>query len=228
MIRINLLPLELRNAARTPVKVFVAYLAGVGAIAVLLCTYTYLWFNSIVIQERRDRKSDEVSQLTQKASEVDALHADIAEYKERERVIINIKTSRILWSKKIDELIRISPPHIWITRMQMREYDPSEYTWEKGEPQIGGYVKLKCYSVGRDVERMTVYRKRLKESDEFYLKFMEEPVKPDNFSSEFIGITPPEWHEVVLPSYRESKNVRFPVRLDLRPLVEAPDTAGKA
>jgi Tfp pilus assembly protein PilN len=222
MIRINVLPEELRNAAATPVKMFVGMLAGVGVIAILLFTYAYLWFDSVVFQERLDRKRDEFQQLSEQARQVDELLDDIAAYKEREKVIISIKTSRILWSKKLEDLLRITPSHIWITRLEMREFDPAEYVWEDGKVQTGGYLKLKCYSSGNDVDRMTVYRKRLKKVDEFYLRFMEEPVKPDNFYSDFINITPPEWRFVVLSSYQEPRNIRFNVRLDLRPLMEKP------
>ena len=222
MIRINLLPAELRKAAKTPGKVFAGLVAGVGVVAVLLCSYAYLWFNAVVFNERAERKRDELAQLVDKASEVDALLGDIASYKRREKIIINIKTNRILWSKKLDHLVRITPSHIWITRLEMREYDPSEYQWEVGKEQTGGYVKLRCYSSGDDVNRMTVFRQRLKRSDEFYLRFMEEPVKPDNFYSDFISISPPEWHKVMLPGFREPRNIRFPVRLELRPLMDKP------
>ena len=33
-------------------------------------------------------------------------------------------------------------------------------------------------------------------------------------------ITPPEWRFVLLKGYRDPNNIRFSVRLDLRPLVE--------
>jgi Tfp pilus assembly protein PilN len=220
MIRINLLPQELRQAARTPVKLFATVLVGAGLLTVLLCTYAYLWFNVIVFRERSDRKRDEIQQLAEKAAEVDSLIDDIADYKERERAIISIKTNRILWSKKMDDLFRLTPNHIWIVRMEMREFDPGEYTWEEGKQQTGGYLKLKCYSSGNDVERMTAVRKRLKRVDDFYLKFMEEPIKPENFYSDFINISPPEWKFVVLTAFQEPRNIRFTVRLDLRPLME--------
>jgi hypothetical protein len=67
---------------------------------------------------------------------------------------------------------------------------------------------------------MTSYRKTLKSADEFYLRFMQEQVKPENFYSDFVNITQPEWRLVLLKGYREPTNIRFSVRLDLRPLVE--------
>ena len=105
----------------------------------------------------------------------------------------------------------------------MGDVDPSEYTWDEDKVQAGGYLRIKCYSSGEDVERMTAYRERLKKVDQFYLEFMEESVKPENFYSDFINITPPEWDFVFLPGYQEPRNIRFVVRLDLRPLIEEED-----
>jgi Tfp pilus assembly protein PilN len=220
MIRINLLPRELQQASRTPMKLFVTFLVGVVVCMLLLCTYAYLWFNIVVLKERSERKHEEVAQLNKTAEEVDGLLDDIADYRERERAIISIKTNRMLWSRKMDELCRITPNYIWIVRLDMRELDPIEYKWEPGQLQTGGYLKLKCYSSGDEVDRMTAYRQKLKSVDEFYLKFMQESIKPENFYSDFINITPPEWRFVLLKGYRNPSNIRFMVRLDLRPLAE--------
>ena len=220
MIRINLLPKDLQQAARTPVKLFATILAGVALSTVFVCAYAYIWFNVIVLSERVERKREEVEHLQKNASEVDSLLDDIADYKERERAIISIKTNRILWSKKLDELCRITPNYIWIVRLDMRELDPGEYKWENDKQQVGGHLRLRCYSSGDEVDRMTAYRQKLKSADEFYVKFIKEPIKPQNFYSDFINITPPEWRFVLLKGYRDPNNIRFSVRLDLRPLVE--------
>jgi Tfp pilus assembly protein PilN len=219
MININLLPTELRHAARTPARLFFTVLGGVALSMVLICTYVYFWFSVVVFAERADRKQDEVAHLQKSAAEVDALLDDIADYKEREKAIVSIKNNRI-WSKKLDELSRLTPGYIWIVRLEMREFDPSEYKWDEHEEQRGGYLSLKCYSSGNDVDRMTTYRKTLKSADEFYLKFMDEPVKPDNFYSDFLYITEPEWRLVLLKGFSDPTNIRFSVQLDLRPLFE--------
>lgn len=225
MIRINLLPRELQQATRTPVKLFATFLGGVALCLVGVSLYAYFWFNVVVLQERAERKHVEVEHLKKTAQEVDALLDDIADYKEREKAIISIKTNRILWSKKLDDLCQITPRHIWIVRMEMRELDSSEYKWEPEKVQTGGFLKLRCYSMGDEVERMTAYRQRLKSVEEFYLNFIQEPVKPDNFYSDFINITPPEWKFVYLKGYRNPNNIRFSVRLDLRPLEEKKEPA---
>ena len=220
MIRINLLPKGLQQAARTPVKLFATFIGGVVVTLACACAYGYLWFNSVVLEERADRKRDEVEHLKATASEVDSLLDDIEDYKERERAIISIKTNRILWSKKLDEIIRMTPNHIWIIRLVMNELDPSEYKWEKGKDQTGGFLRLKCYSSGNQVTRMTNFRQRLKNVDDFYLKFIDEKIKPETFYADFINISHPEWKFVVLDGFKDPNNIKFTVRLDLRPLAE--------
>lgn len=220
MIRINLLPKDLQQASRTPVKLFATFLVGITVCLVTLCFYGYLWYNVVMMKERVERKQVDVRALQLEAQKVDSLLEDIADYKEREKAIISIKTNRILWSKKLDELCRITPGYVWIVRMDMRELDPAEYKWEAGKVQTGGFLKLSCYSSGDQVDRMTAYRQRLKSVDEFYLQFIEEPLKPENFYADFINITPPEWRFVYLKGYRNPNNIRFNVRLDLRPLFD--------
>ena len=219
MIKINLLPEELQKSARTPPKFFISIVAGVVLVAVLACAFGSIYLNTVVLEERVSRKRGEVEHFEQNAREVDSLIEDIADYKEREKAIISIKTNRILWSKKLAMLCNITPSYIWIVRLEMRELDATEYNWKSGNLQTGGHLLLHCYSSGDEVDRMTNYRQRLKNVDEFYLRFMQEDIKPDNFYSDFIHITPPEWKFVQLPGFLEPNNIRFAVRLDLRPLV---------
>ena len=225
MIRINLLPKELQSAAKTPMVLFGTFVAGLVLTALSLFVYGYLWFNVIVLQERAERKRDEVAQLQKNAQEVDSLLEDIADYKEREKAIISIKTNRILWSQRLDELTQITPSFVWIVSLDMKEFDPSEYEWDKNPNPPGGYLELTCYSSGDEVERMTLFRERLKGIDEFYTGFMNEKTKPEKFYSDFMSISHPEWRFVLLPEYQEPNNIRFTVRLDLRSLVERPKPA---
>lgn len=227
MIQINLLPKELQTAARTPLIVFGTIVAGIILTAASLFVYGYLWLNVVVLEGDVEKKRAEVASLEKAASEVTRLEEDIADYKRREDAIKQIKTNRILWSRKLDDLVQLTPGFVWIVSLEMNELDPSEYKWEQGRQQTGGYLELMCYSSGDEVERMTLFRQRLKSADEFYMRFLDTAIKPENFYSDFINISRPEWRFVLLPGYQEPNNIRFSVRLDLRPLVEPP-TANQA
>ncbi len=219
MIRINLLPKELQQAARTPVKLFVAIVVGIVLVLGSAFTYSYFWFNTMVLAERVERKKDEVEHLKANAAEVDSLLDDIEDYKQRERAIISIKTNRILWSRKLDELVQITPKHIWIIRLHAKEFIGDDIeTFDDFEEETGGYLHMVCFSSGKEVSRITNFRQRLKNVDEFYMNFIEEPIRMENFYNDFINITRPEWKLVMLNDFKEPYNLKFTVRLDLRPL----------
>jgi Tfp pilus assembly protein PilN len=221
MIRINLLPKELQQAARTPVKLFITVVVGIVMVMVTAFTYGIFWFDTMVLAERAQSKKEEVEHLKTSAAEVDSLLDDIDDYKQRERAIISIKTNRILWSKKLDELVQITPNYIWIIRLHAKEFaDDNVETFQDLTVDSGGYLHMICFSSGREVNRITNFRQRLKNIDEFYMKFIEEPIRMENFYNDFINITRPEWKLVMLNAYKDPYNLKFSVRLDLRTLDE--------
>jgi Tfp pilus assembly protein PilN len=213
MIRINLLPQELQQAARTPVKLFVTIVAGIILVLLTSVAYGYLFFNTMVLAERVERKHEEVEHLKANAAEVDSLLDDIQDYKQREHAIIGIKTNRVLWSRRLDELAQLTPKHIWILSIHV-----SESINGKGAilDNSGGFLELVCFSSGKEVNRITNFRQKLKNVDEFYANFIDEPIRMENFYSDFINITRPEWQLVMLNKFREPHNLKFTVRLDLR------------
>ena len=215
-IRINLIPPELR---RTGVKPRLKLLLGAsasGLFVLVLSCWVYLACETSGLRDELAAKRQAIVALKGEAVKVDSLQDEISDYKERERAIISIKTNRILWSKKLTELVRLTPGHVWIVWLDMQERDPAERPGAADEPDSGGYLRLLCYSAGSQVGRMTAFRERLKGADEFYLDFLDESLKPGNFYSDFQRISRPEWRSVVLEGYREPNNLRFTIRLDLR------------
>ena len=215
-VRINLLPPELRRTGMDP-KMKLLLGASVAGFAVLvLACWGFLVFETSGIREELGVKRQELVGLKAEASKVDSLQDEISDYKERERAIISIKTNRILWSRKLTELVRLTPGHVWIVRLDMQERDPAARPGAGDAPDSGGHLRLLCYSAGSQVGRMTAFREKLKGADEFYLDFLDESLKPGNFYSDFQSISRPEWRSVVLDGYREPNNLRFTIRLDLR------------
>lgn len=223
MIRINLLPQELQQAARTPVKLFLTILIGIALVLVSICTYTYLWFDVMVLAERADRKQEEVQHLKANAAEVDSLKDDIQDYKQREQAIIRIKTNRILWSRKLDELAKLTPGHIWIIQLHVKEATPDKDGSNDKKPVqegTGGFLELVCFSMGKEVAKITNFRSHLKNVDEFYMNFIDEPIRMEAFYADFVNITRPEWQLVMLSKFKQPYNLKFVVRLDLRLMEE--------
>ena len=215
-IRINLLPPELRSQGVDPRRKLVLGISAVGLAVLALSCWLYLVYETDGLRDGLAARRQELTGLRQDAARVDSLLDEINDYKERERAIISIKTNRILWSKKLAELVRLTPDHIWVVWLDMREMDPEERPKPGDEPGSGGSLRLLCYSAGSQVGRMTAFRERLKGADELYLDFLDESLKPGNFYSDFQSISRPEWRSVVLEGFREPGNLRFTIRLDLR------------
>lgn len=111
--------------------------------------------------------------------------------------------------------------------MHIKEKTPFDTEQENKDEQIlkdsGGFLKLVCYSSGKQVSRITDFRQKLKNVDEFYMKFIDEPIRMENFYADFVNITRPEWKLVMLNDFKEPFNLKFTVRLDLRQLMDKPD-----
>ena len=215
-IRINLLPPEFRSAGVDPKLKLILGASGLAAAGLLLLTWLYLVFSTSSLGDELQDRQQDIFAYKKEAVQVDTLLDEINDYKERERAIISIKTNRILWSRKLTELVRLTPGHVWIVRLDMQERDPAARPGAGDAPDSGGHLRLLCYSAGSQVGRMTAFREKLKGADEFYLDFLDESLKPGNFYSDFQSISRPEWRSVVLDGYREPNNLRFTIRLDLR------------
>lgn len=222
MITINLLPAELRRASAPSRALF--YLAGAGVALTMLAGFAYLYlrFNVSALSSRVAEKERSVASLGARAAEVDALADDLRDYKERERAIIEIKTKRILWSRKLDDFVRLTPPSIWVTRMDMRKLSQDEYTWEEGKVQTGGQLEIRCYASGRGVANVTRFRRALTGKTGFWSQFLDPGVSPSDFFSDFMDISKPSWEAVKLAGFREESNVKSSIRLDLKPLYARP------
>lgn len=227
MIRVNLLPEELRRTGGAQPLMLGVLLGGIVPLAILGCVYVYLWFNVIVVEEKLAHLQQEVSQLNAQAAEVDSLQEDITDYKERERIIIQIKTNRILWSRKLDALATMTPPEIWITKLRVKKDDERRAAVRSGKQKAGKYLELECFALGADVKTMTEFRSCLIGEREFWSYFIDEAIAANDFSYGFEGISPPSWEKVHLPGFREENNIRFTIRLDIKQQEDPAAAAGQ-
>jgi Tfp pilus assembly protein PilN len=215
MIKINLLPPELRRTIGTPPVIVGVVIAGIGVLAAIGCVYLYLWLNGLVLEDERTSLAQQVTQKNAQAEEWTALNEDIKDYKERERIIVQIKTNRILWSRKLDALVRLTPDEIWITRLAVKKSEATPAAQNK--PETGGYLELQCYALGAKVTTMTEFRRRLMGEPEFWRSFLDTDIAPNDFGYRFATISQPSWDSVKLEGFREQNNIRFTIRLDLEP-----------
>lgn len=108
MIRINLLPEEFRKKARTPVKLVLALVAVVTVNAGLL---TWWAWQRVGVQSEIESEAaslqTEMDGLAPQVTYLQSLESEAKQYKSREETLASITTSRVSWTKKLDELIDV-------------------------------------------------------------------------------------------------------------------------
>lgn len=108
MIRINLLPEEYRKTSRTPIKLMLGISAAVAINTALLSFLGWLTFG--VAKEIDSEKATlqvEMDGLTPQVAYHRNLEKEGKEYDSRERTLSSITSSRIVWTRKLDELIDV-------------------------------------------------------------------------------------------------------------------------
>ncbi len=221
MIRINLLPAELQRAASTPPTVFYSVLGGVAAVALGAIGIIWLWIAQGTMEAKAETQTALVSVLEERAQEVDRIQSDIDYYRQRENSIIQIKTRRILWAPKLDQMLELIPEDIWIMSLSVDVLDEGEYRWDPNARQTGGRVVLDCVAMGDDPQVFTRFRKALSEDHRFYADLVDVSAMPDSFFGDFLDFTPLSW-EKVESTEDQAEHFRSSIGIDLKPLQDPP------
>ena len=105
MIRVNLLPPEYRKVDGPPIGRVVALVVGAFLVTSAVGGWGYVHFGLLSDAEKqREEKEEDLQQLRRMAERSQALLAEFTEYQRRRETIEKIGASRILWSRKLDEL----------------------------------------------------------------------------------------------------------------------------
>jgi len=108
MIRINLLPEEYRRSNRTPIKLMLGISAAVAVNTILISVLGWLAFGvAKKIDSEMTTLQVEMDGLTPQVAYHRALEIEGKEYESRERTLSSITKSRIVWTRKLDELIDV-------------------------------------------------------------------------------------------------------------------------
>jgi hypothetical protein len=128
MTRINLLPQDYRKRAATPLSVL---LPTVGAITlVLVLGFGWAWLHFAELAKVEGVRADLEATLQSKGpslSYVAALKEEHADFENRKSTIKEIAVSRVLWTKKLDELFDIATNDdggsqylIWLSSLEVK------------------------------------------------------------------------------------------------------------
>lgn len=169
MIRVNLLPPEYRKVDGPPIGRVVALVVGAFLVTSAVGGWGYVHFGLLADAEKqREEKEEDLQQLRRMAERSQALLAEFTEYQRRRETIEKIGASRILWSRKLDELSDII----------FNKGDQKEYlVWLSSVRTVGGrnpespvglHIQGLC---GGSLSNLSTFNGRIKETREFFDDF---------------------------------------------------------
>jgi len=175
MIRINLLPSDLRKRDGAPVHRIVA--AATGAVLVSCTLMLALTVHFGMLQRANsthEQVQNTLATLTPEARYADTLTRERSEYTRRSETIQQIGASRLLWTKKLDQFFDIidygekSDRHfVWLTELKVNP--PRNAT--RGKDKDGGTMEIKGFSATEALDKFSDFHKDLKQST-FFADFM--------------------------------------------------------
>jgi Tfp pilus assembly protein PilN len=213
MIRVNLLPQEYRKAESTPLKQFFATMGAVVVFALAAVGWLLIHYGRLgPKQSDLETITDVVKGQQTQVKDSKNLGTWLAEYKAQYDKIDKVALTRVLWSRKIDEIweVVVSPTpankyDVWLKGLSGKVVDTGK---------AGGEVQFSGASAGAQVVRLSDFH---------------ESVKTSPFFKEFQSITYPYGNrEPLSGADREPKEGwTFQFTLQLRPLKELNDMRTK-
>ncbi|MFO0981622.1 MAG: hypothetical protein U1E76_07685 [Planctomycetota bacterium] len=188
MIRINLLPDELKRTDRTPPTIFLAVLTTVvltcGALGVLGYLYIAVLGSVRTEQESAGR---ELQNLSPQAQYADSLEKEKAEYERRTKAIQSIAESRLVWTQKLDRLANlihndgnVDRHMVWLESLKV----DMNAMRDRG-------LALKGFSGTDDLKKLSEFHKDLSHDTEFFANFAKI-TDPQGKLETSDGVVPPE------------------------------------
>jgi Tfp pilus assembly protein PilN len=210
MIRINLLPADLRRGTRLPAKVLGAAFGSALAVSASIGWFGLVWFGELGDAEHRlEEATATLADRQQKVVYVDALDTNKKDYSARVQAIQAIGKSRRVWSKFLDEFLDVvtnngdTERHLaWFTSINV-----------KSDAKKGASVTLQCSLQGDEQDRLANFHEDLKASP---------------FGKE-IGVSDPQWKLEEDEGRVPPAALRFPLTLQFAaPVEDKPKPAPKA
>jgi Tfp pilus assembly protein PilN len=151
MIRINLLPADLRRGTRLPAKVLAAAFGAALAVSASIGWFGLVWFGDLGDAEHRlEVAQQQLAERQKKIGYVDQLDTNKKDYTARVQTIQDIARSRRVWTKFLDELIDVVNNNgdierhlVWFGDIQVRN-----------DPRKGATVQMKTSVQGAEQSRL--------------------------------------------------------------------------
>lgn len=172
MIHINLLPNDMRKSEGLPLRRIGALALGAGVASASLMLLLTVHFG--LMQTARGHHSQAEQRLAGLNPDVkyaDALSKEKAEYKRRSETIQTISDSRVLWTKKVDELFDVidfgekADRHfVWLNDLKV---SAPRSAGGNRKQQTGGELEIRGFSATEDLQKYSDFHEDLKKSSFF-------------------------------------------------------------
>jgi hypothetical protein len=172
MTRINLLPQDYRKKSATPLAVL---LPTVGCITLVLALgFGWAWLHFAELSKVEGVRSDLEATLQSKAPTlqyVASLKEEHADFENRKSTIKEIAISRVLWTKKLDELFDIATNDdggsqylIWLSSLEVKPP-----LGARGKSATGETLTMKghCFADKSPLQNYNAFHAAVKRSDFF-------------------------------------------------------------
>lgn len=164
MIEINLLPQEYRVGDRTNLPLIATLFVGLVVVGGLLLWLAKL--NSQVtdaqatVEELTEREKD----LKIEADKVKKIEEEIKRQKTRQDTIVDISTSKIMWSLKLVQLSDLMKQYdkFWIQNLTLTR-----------SGRGGGQLSFSASATGRDMRDVAKFKEAIKTDPNFFYHFSE-------------------------------------------------------
>ena len=175
MIRINLLPQDYRKKTATPLSVLLPTVGSITVVLLLGFGWTWLHFAELakVEGDRAELESTLLSKAPMLAYAAN-LKSEHADFENRRSTIKEIASSRVLWTKKLDELFDIATNDddgsqylIWLNTLDVK---PPAAGYSRGvKAAVGETVTLKghCFAEKSPLQHYNLFHAAVRHSDFF-------------------------------------------------------------
>jgi hypothetical protein len=173
MTRINLLPQDYRKKTATPLAVLLPTVASITLVLVLGFGWAWLHFAELAkVEGVRGDLEAMLQSKTPSLTYVAALKEEHADFENRKSTIKEIASSRVLWTKKLDELFDIATNDdggsqylIWLQSLEVKPP-----TMARGKlAGMGETLTMKghCFADKSPLQHYNVFHAAVKHSDFF-------------------------------------------------------------
>lgn len=215
MVRINLLPQELRRREMTPMAVLLPALCALTLVVGAGFFWGWLHFGQLSRAESRRDDLAAVSRSKQPMlSYLDDLRDERGEYTKRADTIREIAASRTLWTRKLDQFCDLvgddDDGQRYLIRIDDMEVDPGRSARGRRSQPTGGKMTLTgfCYNDSDPLQHFNFFHERIKQSPFFI--------------GDFVAVNRPEGEEKETnrnrgPQLKPSRSWAFTLELDMAP-----------